>query len=162
MVLFLDSITRLARAHNTQRNSGRTGSGGLDVRALEKPRQLFAAARKTEEAGSLTIIASVLVETGSRMDDVIFQEFKGTGNMELVLDRKCAEMRLWPAINVAASGTRKEELLIDPKKLEAVPLLPPRPGPAEDRGVHGDYDRQAVEDQDQRRIPPPDHPLAGC
>jgi transcription termination factor Rho len=120
VVLFLDSITRLARAHNTQRNSGRTGSGGLDVRALEKPRQLFAAARKTEEAGSLTIIASVLVETGSRMDDVIFQEFKGTGNMELVLDRKCAEMRLWPAINVASSGTRKEELLIDPKKLEAV------------------------------------------
>jgi transcription termination factor Rho len=120
VVLFLDSITRLARAHNTQRNSGRTGSGGLDVRALEKPRQLFAAARKTEEAGSLTIVASVLVETGSRMDDVIFQEFKGTGNMELVLDRKCAEMRLWPAINVASSGTRKEELLIDPKKLEAV------------------------------------------
>jgi len=120
VVLFLDSITRLARAHNTQRNSGRTGSGGLDVRALEKPRQLFAAARKTEEAGSLTIIASVLVETGSRMDDVIFQEFKGTGNMELVLDRKCAEMRLWPAINIAASGTRKEELLIDAKKLEGI------------------------------------------
>jgi transcription termination factor Rho len=120
VVLFLDSITRLARAHNAARNSGRTGSGGLDVRALEKPRQLFAAARKTEEAGSLTIIASVLVETGSRMDDVIFQEFKGTGNMELVLDRKCAEMRLWPAINIAASGTRREELLIDPKKLEGI------------------------------------------
>jgi transcription termination factor Rho len=120
VVLFLDSITRLARAHNTQRNSGRTGSGGLDVRALEKPRQLFAAARRTEEAGSLTIIASVLVETGSRMDDVIFQEFKGTGNMELVLDRKCAEMRLWPAINIASSGTRKEELLIDAKTLEGV------------------------------------------
>ncbi len=120
VVLFLDSITRLARAHNTARNSGRTGSGGLDVRALEKPRQLFASARKTEEAGSLTIIASVLIETGSRMDDVIFQEFKGTGNMELVLDRKCAEMRLWPAINVAASGTRKEELLIDAKTLEGI------------------------------------------
>jgi transcription termination factor Rho len=120
VVLFLDSITRLARAHNTARNSGRTGSGGLDVRALEKPRQLFAAARNTEEAGSLTIIASVLVETGSRMDDVIFQEFKGTGNMELVLDRKAAEMRLWPAINIAQSGTRKEELLIDAKKLEGI------------------------------------------
>ena len=120
VVLFVDSITRLARAHNTLRNSGRTGSGGLDVRALEKPRQIFAAARKTEEAGSLTIIASVLVETGSRMDDVIFQEFKGTGNMELVLDRKCAEMRLWPAINIASSGTRKEELLIDAKKLEGI------------------------------------------
>jgi transcription termination factor Rho len=120
VVLFLDSITRLARAHNTQRDSGRTGSGGLDVRALEKPRQLFAAARKTEEAGSLTIIASVLVDTGSRMDDIIFQEFKGTGNMELVLDRKAAEMRLWPAINIASSGTRKEELLIDAKKLEGI------------------------------------------
>ncbi len=120
VVLFVDSITRLSRAHNTARNSGRTGSGGLDVRALEKPRQLFATARKTEEAGSLTIIASVLVETGSRMDDVIFQEFKGTGNMELVLDRKSAEMRLWPAINIAASGTRKEELLIDAKTLEGI------------------------------------------
>ncbi len=120
VVLFVDSITRLSRAHNTAKNSGRTGSGGLDVRALEKPRQIFAAARKTEEAGSLTIIASVLVETGSRMDDVIFQEFKGTGNMELVLDRKCAEMRLWPAINIAASGTRKEELLIDAKTLEGI------------------------------------------
>jgi transcription termination factor Rho len=120
VVLFVDSITRLSRAHNTARNSGRTGSGGLDVRALEKPRQLFATARRTEEGGSITIIASVLVETGSRMDDVIFQEFKGTGNMELVLDRKSAEMRLWPAINVAASGTRKEELLIDAKTLEGI------------------------------------------
>jgi transcription termination factor Rho len=120
VVLLLDSLTRLARAHNTQRNSGRTGSGGLDVRALEKPRQLFASARRTEEAGSLTIIASILVETGSRMDDVIFQEFKGTGNSDLVLDRKCAEMRLWPAINIQQSGTRKEELLLDAKKLDAI------------------------------------------
>ena len=123
MVLFVDSITRLARAHNTAKNSGRTGSGGLDVRALEKPRQLFASARNTEEAGSLTIIASVLVETGSRMDDVIFQEFKGTGNMELVLDRKAAEMRLWPAINIAASGTRKEELLYHPDEYGKVVML---------------------------------------
>ncbi len=120
VVLLLDSLTRLARAHNTQRNSGRTGSGGLDVRALEKPRQLFAAARNTEEAGSLTILASILVETGSRMDDVIFQEFKGTGNMEMVLDRKCAEMRIWPAININSSGTRKEELLIEAKRLEGI------------------------------------------
>ncbi len=120
VVLFLDSLTRLARAHNTMRNSGRTGSGGLDVRALEKPRQLFASARRTEEAGSLTIVASILVETGSRMDDVIFQEFKGTGNSDLVLDRKCAEMRLWPAINVQQSGTRKEELLLDPKTLDSI------------------------------------------
>jgi len=120
VVIFLDSLTRLARAHNSQKNSGRTGSGGLDVRALEKPRQLFAAARNTEDGGSLTIVASILVETGSRMDDIIFQEFKGTGNMELVLDRKAAEMRIWPAVNIASSGTRREELLIDPKKLEGI------------------------------------------
>ncbi len=120
VVLLLDSLTRLARAHNTAKNSGRTGTGGLDVRALERPRQLFASARNTEDGGSLTIIASILVETGSRMDDVIFQEFKGTGNMELVLDRKAAEMRIWPAVNVAASGTRKEELLLDEKTLEGI------------------------------------------
>ncbi len=120
VVLFIDSLTRLSRAHNTAKNSGRTGSGGLDVRALEKPRQLFASARRTEEAGSLTIIASILVETGSRMDDVIFQEFKGTGNSDLILDRKCAELRLWPAINIQASGTRKEELLIEAKRLETI------------------------------------------
>ncbi len=120
VVLLIDSLTRLSRAHNTAKNSGRTGSGGLDVRALEKPRQLFASARRTEEAGSLTIIASILVETGSRMDDVIFQEFKGTGNSDLILDRKCAELRLWPAINIQASGTRKEELLIEAKRLETI------------------------------------------
>lgn len=120
VVLFLDSITRLARAHNNARHGGKTMSGGIDSRAMEKPRQLFAAARNTEEAGSLTIVASVLIETGSRMDDIIFQEFKGTGNMELVLDRKCAEMRLWPAINIASSGTRREELLIDPKDLDSI------------------------------------------
>jgi len=120
VVLFLDSITRLARAHNNARHGGKTMSGGIDSRAMEKPRQLFAAARNTEEAGSLTIVASVLIETGSRMDDIIFQEFKGTGNMELVLDRKCAEMRLWPAMNVGSSGTRREELLIDAKSLDAI------------------------------------------
>jgi len=120
VVLLIDSLTRLARAHNTAKNSGRTGTGGLDVRALERPRQLFASARNAEEGGSLTIIASILVETGSRMDDVIFQEFKGTGNMELVLDRKAAEMRIWPAVNVASSGTRKEELLLAEKTLEGI------------------------------------------
>jgi len=120
VVLLIDSLTRLSRAHNTAKNSGRTGTGGLDVRALEKPRQLFASARNTEDGGSLTIIASILVDTGSRMDEVIFQEFKGTGNMELVLDRKAAEMRIWPAVNIASSGTRKEELLIEPKKLEGI------------------------------------------
>ncbi|OHE71692.1 MAG: transcription termination factor Rho [Verrucomicrobia bacterium GWC2_42_7] len=119
VVLLIDSLTRLSRAYNaTKAGSGRTMTGGLDARALEKPRQLFSSARKTEEAGSLTIIASALIETGSRMDDLIFQEFKGTGNMEMVLDRKIAEMRLWPAINIAASGTRKEELLLDAETLE--------------------------------------------
>ena len=113
VILLLDSITRLSRAHNSAGSgSGRTMTGGLDIRALEKPRQLFSAARNTEEGGSLTIVASALIETGSRMDDLIFQEFKGTGNMEMVLDRKLAELRIWPAININASGTRREELLL--------------------------------------------------
>lgn len=118
VVLLMDSITRLARAYNAAKSSGRTMTGGLDIRALEKPRQIFSAARNTEEAGSLTIIASALIQTGSKMDDLIFQEFKGTGNMEMVLDRKVAELRIWPAINVASSGTRKEELLLDPDTLD--------------------------------------------
>jgi transcription termination factor Rho len=124
VVLIMDSLTRLARAYNNARGgSGRTMTGGLDSRALEKPRQLFSAARKTEEGGSLTLIASALIETGSRMDDLIFQEFKGTGNMEMVLDRKMAEMRYFPAINLAASGTRREELLLDPEVLKKVQLI---------------------------------------
>lgn len=119
VVVLLDSLTRLARAHNSsRRTSGRTMTGGLDIRALEKPRQLFSAARNTEEAGSLTIMASALVETGSRMDDLIFQEFKGTGNMEMVLDRKVAELRIWPALNISSSGTRREELLLKPQMLD--------------------------------------------
>ncbi len=121
VVILLDSLTRLARAHNAGKGGGgRTMTGGLDIRALEKPRQLFSAARNTEEAGSLTIIASALIETGSRMDDLIFQEFKGTGNMEMVLDRKIAEMRIWPAMNIASSGTRREELLLKPDDLEKI------------------------------------------
>lgn len=121
VLLLLDSITRLARAHNSSKGgAGRTMTGGLDIRALEKPRQLFSTARNTEEGGSLTIIASALIETGSRMDDLIFQEFKGTGNMEAVLDRKSAELRLWPAININSSGTRKEELLLDKETLDKV------------------------------------------
>ncbi len=120
VVLILDSITRLSRAHNSRKGSGRTMSGGLDVRALEKPRQLFSSARNTEEGGSLTILASALVETGSRMDDLIFQEFKGTGNMEMMLNRKCADLRLWPAIDLNASGTRKEELLLDADVLDKI------------------------------------------
>lgn len=119
VVLLVDSLTRISRAYNSGKGGGgRTMTGGLDIRALEKPRQLFSAARKTEEAGSLTIVASALIQTGSRMDDLIFQEFKGTGNMEMVLDRKVAELRLWPAINVNASGTRREELLLEPDVLE--------------------------------------------
>ena len=119
VVLLLDSITRLSRAYNAATGKGgRTMTGGLDARALEKPRQIFAAARNSEEAGSLTIVATALVETGSKMDELIFQEFKGTGNSEIVLDRKVAELRLWPAINLAASGTRKEEDLLSPEVLE--------------------------------------------
>jgi transcription termination factor Rho len=124
VVILLDSITRLSRAYNSAKaGGGRTMTGGLDIRALEKPRQIFASARNTEEGGSLTIIASALIETGSRMDDLIFQEFKGTGNMEMVLDRRIAEMRIWPAINIPASGTRKEELLLEPEVLEKAHFL---------------------------------------
>ncbi len=119
VVVLMDSLTRLSRAYNSAKGgSGRTMTGGLDIRALEKPRQLFSAARNTEEAGSLTIIASALIETGSRMDDLIFQEFKGTGNMEMVLDRKVAELRIWPAINIASSGTRREELILPEEELK--------------------------------------------
>ena len=124
VVFLLDSITRLARAHNSASGKGgRTMTGGLDIRALEKPRQLFSAARNCEEGGSLTLIATALIQTGSKMDELIFQEFKGTGNMEMVLDRKAAELRLWPAINLNASGTRREELLLSGKYLEGAQFL---------------------------------------
>ena len=113
VVILLDSLTRLGRAFNhLVGSSGRTMTGGLDIRALEIPKRIFGAARKIEDGGSLTIIASALIETGSRMDDFIFQEFKGTGNMELVLSRELADRRLWPAVNLTQSGTRKEELLL--------------------------------------------------
>ncbi len=119
VVILLDSLTRLARAHNLViPPSGRTLSGGLDPASLNKPKRFFGAARKIEEGGSLTVLATALVETGSRMDDVIFEEFKGTGNMELVLDRKLAERRIFPAIDLKRSGTRKEELLLSPEELE--------------------------------------------
>ena len=121
VVVLLDSITRLARAYNlTVPSSGRTLSGGLDPSALHKPKKFFGAARNIENGGSLTILATALVETGSRMDDVIFEEFKGTGNMELHLDRRLQEKRIFPAIDIAKSGTRKEELLQSQKELEAV------------------------------------------
>ncbi len=119
VVILLDSITRLARAHNlVVPPSGRTLSGGMDPAALHKPKRFFGAARKVEEGGSLTIMATALIETGSRMDDVIFEEFKGTGNMELILDRRLAERRIFPAIDVQRSGTRKEELLLSREELE--------------------------------------------
>ena len=122
--IVLDSITRLARAFNNYIGStGRTMTGGLDARAMEQPRRIFASARKGEEGGSLTIIATALVDTGSRMDELIFQEFKGTGNSELVLDRKITEQRYWPAVDINASGTRREELLLAPKDLEAITRL---------------------------------------
>lgn len=121
VVVLLDSITRLARAYNlTVPPSGRTLSGGLDPSALHKPKKFFGAARNIEHGGSLTILATALVETGSRMDDMIYEEFKGTGNMELHLDRKLQEKRIFPAIDIHKSGTRKEELLHTPKELEAV------------------------------------------
>ncbi len=126
IVVVLDSITRLARAFNNHRrfaSGGRTMTGGVDSKALEVPRQIFGSARNTEEAGSLTIIATCLVDTGSAMDQVIFEEFKGSGNMELILDRKIAEKRYFPAINLAASGTRKEHLLLEPQELKTMTAL---------------------------------------
>jgi transcription termination factor Rho len=123
VVVLLDSITRLARAYNAVQCSGRTMSGGVDVRALEKPRQMFSAARNVENGGSLTIIATALIGTGSKMDDLIFQEFKGTGNMEIVLDRKIADMRLYPALDINSSGTRREELLLSGETLEKISLI---------------------------------------
>ena len=124
VVILLDSITRLARAHNAVTpQSGKILSGGVDAKGLEKPKKFFGAARNIEGGGSLTIIATALIETGSRMDEVIFEEFKGTGNMELVLSRKIAERRVYPAIDIGKSGTRKEELLFSQEELNRVYLL---------------------------------------
>jgi transcription termination factor Rho len=124
VVIVMDSLTRLGRAYNvTIRNSGRTLSGGVDSRTLEKPKAFFGSARKVEDGGSLTIMATALIETGSRMDEVIFEEFKGTGNMELVLSRELAERRIWPAIDINKSGTRKEELLLPSDVYRKVILL---------------------------------------
>ncbi len=124
VVILLDSITRLARAHNTVvPHSGKILSGGVDSNALHRPKRFFGAARNIEEGGSLTILATALVETGSRMDEVIFEEFKGTGNMEIVLDRRLADRRIFPAIDINRSGTRKEELLLSKKELSRVWIL---------------------------------------
>ncbi len=124
VVIFLDSITRLARAYNTEvPHSGKILTGGVDANALQKPKRFFGAARNIEEGGSLTIIGTALVDTGSKMDEVIFEEFKGTGNSELHLDRRLVDKRVWPAINIAASGTRKEELLLHEQELEKIYML---------------------------------------
>jgi transcription termination factor Rho len=124
VVILLDSITRLARAYNAvQPSSGKVLSGGLDANALQRPKRFFGAARNLEDGGSLTIIATALIDTGSRMDEVIFEEFKGTGNMELHLDRRLADRRTFPAFDMTRSGTRKEELLLDPDRLNAVWIL---------------------------------------
>ncbi len=124
VVILLDSITRLARAYNTEvPHSGRILTGGVDASALQKPKRFFGAARNIEEGGSMTILATALIDTGSRMDEVIFEEFKGTGNMELHLDRRLAERRTWPAIDISRSGTRKEELLLDPEEQKRIWVL---------------------------------------
>ena len=124
VVILLDSITRLARAYNTVAPaSGKVLTGGVDANALQKPKRFFGAARNLEEGGSLTIIATALVDTGSRMDEVIFEEFKGTGNMEVVLDRRIADKRVYPAVHINKSGTRREELLMDPEELQKMWVL---------------------------------------
>ena len=154
VVILLDSITRLARAYNTvQPHSGKILSGGVDANALHKPKRFFGAARNIEEGGSLTIMATALVDTGSRMDEVIFEEFKGTGNMEVHLDRALVDRRIFPSINIERSGTRKEELLYHPD--ECTPRGHPAPG-ADGRaagGSHGPAAGQAQEDPQQHRIP---------
>jgi transcription termination factor Rho len=133
VVILLDSITRLGRAYNTVvPSSGKVLTGGVDANALHRPKRFFGAARNIEEGGSLTIIATALVDTGSRMDDVIYEEFKGTGNMEIHLDRKIAEKRVFPAININRSGTRREELLTTPDELQKVWILRKLLHPMED------------------------------
>ena len=123
-MILLDSITRLARAHNTVApSSGKVLSGGVEANAMQKPKQFFGAARKIENGGSLTIIATALVDTGSKMDEVIFEEFKGTGNMELQLDRKLANKRMYPAIDLTSSSTRRDDLLLDKDVLQRMNLL---------------------------------------
>jgi len=133
VVILLDSITRLARAYNTvQPASGKVLTGGVDANALQKPKRFFGAARNVEEGGSLTIIATALIDTGSKMDDIIYEEFKGTGNSEIHLDRRIAEKRVYPATIISRSSTRREELLIDPTELQKIWLLRKLLHPMED------------------------------
>ena len=154
VVILLDSITRLARAYNTmQPSSGKIMSGGVESNALQKPKRFFSAARNIQEGGSLTIIATALVETGSRMDDVIFEEFKGTGNMEVSLDRNLSDQRIFPAFNISRSGTRKEENLYHPDELPRIHAL--RKVLSEENPVEGDEPAagEGQEDREQHRVP---------
>ncbi len=162
VVILLDSITRLARAYNTVvPSSGKVLTGGVDANALHRPKRFFGAARNIEEGGSLTILATALVDTGSRMDDVIYEEFKGTGNMEIHLDRRIAEKRIFPAININRSGTRREELLTAEAELQKMwilrKLLHPDGRARRDRVPA----RQAAGHQDQRRLLRLDEALTG-
>ena len=153
VVILLDSITRLGRAYNTVvPSSGKVLTGGVDANALQRPKRFFGAARNIEEGGSLTIIATALIDTGSRMDEVIFEEFKGTGNSEIVLDRKVADKRVFPAIDILKSGTRKEELLVDKDDLPEDVRAAPHPEPDGHDGCDRVPDRQAEADQDQRGV----------
>ena len=154
VVILLDSVTRLARAYNTVAPpSGKVLSGGLDSNALQKPKRFFGAARNIEEGGSITIMSTALIDTGSRMDDVIFEEFKGTGNMEIHLDRKLVDKRVFPAIDIIKSGTRKEELLIPKEDLNRIWVLRKVLTPVVSRRSDGTAPRQDGQDEEQRRVP---------
>ena len=154
VVILLDSITRLARAYNTiVPASGKVLSGGVDSNALQRPKRFFGAARNIEEGGSLTIVATALIDTGSRMDEVIFEEFKGTGNLEIHLDRKLADRRVFPAIDIQKSGTRKEELLIPKEDLNRVWVLRKVLTPLSPVEGHGAAALEDGQDQEQRGVP---------
>ena len=151
--MLLDSITRLARAFNKWvGNTGRTMSGGVDIKAMDIPKKLFATARAFEEGGSLTVVGTALIDTGSRMDDLIFQEFKGTGNMELVLDRKLSDRRVWPAIDLEQSGTRREEKLLPPQTLHAATMLRRTLSHDAPRRRHGTAHHETQQVQIERRV----------
>jgi transcription termination factor Rho len=154
VVILLDSLTRLGRAYNAVTPpSGKVLSGGIDANALQRPRRFFAAARNIEEGGSLTIMATALIDTGSRMDDVIFEEFKGTGNMEINLDRRLVDKRVFPTIDINRSGTRKDELLLPPDELNRIWVLRKGAEPALDGRSHGTAAGPPLENEDQRGIP---------
>ena len=156
VVVLLDSITRLGRAYNLAAPaSGRILSGGVDSSALYPPKRFFGAARNIEHGGSLTILATALVETGSKMDEVIFEEFKGTGNMELKLDRRLADKRIFPAVDVDVSGTRKEEILLAPDELKIIWKLRRVLHALDQQQAHRAAARQAARDQEQLRVPAP-------